>query len=383
MNINDLEKNNARNIETIKRKQFRVLNRLDQDHQSIKEEIKKNHENNMVELESENHRQLVTESEKKEKILGQMKKNLDETQKITDKQIKDLKQKTVHIQEQEHEKQSLTRDQLKADQEMHLEDLNHRFSTTQNRIVAENQNELNKLKEVHHQEITGTREEFANKLTEQKHEFQQRINTDSTQNQKMKDTLDRQFKKDRLATNVRQQVELNKMTSSHHQALEASDSQFRKGVKEQGLVFETKYAEELKNKNEALSRLDHLNKKIETKMKDDLKEQLQASVNRSDDPFYRFTELKPTMKQFENHIEISVEVPDHAKRDLQLTLNNKEAVLSFNRRYDDTRKLEGVTNKLHKVESFTTRINTNQHLDPKSIKAVYENGVMTYIVKKA
>ena len=94
MNINDLEKNNARNIETIKRKQFRELNRLDQDHQSIKEEIKKNHENNMVELESENHRQLVTESEKKEKILGQMKKNLDETQKITDKQIKDLKQKT-------------------------------------------------------------------------------------------------------------------------------------------------------------------------------------------------------------------------------------------------------------------------------------------------
>jgi HSP20 family molecular chaperone IbpA len=106
-------------------------------------------------------------------------------------------------------------------------------------------------------------------------------------------------------------------------------------------------------------------------------------VKRSDDPFYRFTELKPTLKEFEDRVEIKVEVPEHSKSDVQLTLHGKEAILSLNRRYDDTRKDGFITNKLHKVESFTTRLGTSHFLDPKSVKANYQDGVMTYIVKRA
>jgi HSP20 family molecular chaperone IbpA len=118
-------------------------------------------------------------------------------------------------------------------------------------------------------------------------------------------------------------------------------------------------------------------------MKTDLKETLETSVKRSDDPFYKFTQLDPTLKQFEDRVEVSVKIPDHAKTDVQLTIHGKEAIINFNRRYDDSRKENGSTNKLHKVESFTSRLMTNHHLDPKSVKSQYVDGVMTYIIKRA
>jgi HSP20 family molecular chaperone IbpA len=176
---------------------------------------------------------------------------------------------------------------------------------------------------------------------------------------------------------------MDKLIKTHNTHLETRDKTFRKGIKEQDLVFERKYGESLQVKNDDLKRLEDLNKTVLSKMKGDLKTKLEATVNRSDDPFYQFIELKPTLKEYEDRVEIKVEIPEHAKTDVQLTLHGKEAIINFNRRYDDTRKEAGTSQSLHKVESFSTRLMTSHHLDQKSVKASYADGVMTYVVKRA
>ena len=114
-----------------------------------------------------------------------------------------------------------------------------------------------------------------------------------------------------------------------------------------------------------------------------MQEKIEFQITRSDDPFYRFTELKPSLKKFENHIEISVPVPEYSKSDIQLTINNKDAILNFNRRYDDVRQDGVSTNKLHKVETYTTKLTTDFFLDAKSVKSTYKDGMMTYEIKRA
>jgi len=383
MSIKDLENLNSRQMATLQRKHARETSRLTEGHNDLKAEIKKANEGEIVDLQQENIRKIASENEKKEKLIEQMKQHLEQTSKMTDAQIKDLKNNAEKVKQVESEKLGIDRERVKSENDLYLEELNYRFGKEHKKINAENQNQLSTLKENKHHQLAESENHFNNKLNTQTNAFTQRFQADSINQKKIQNDLEQQFKAERFNTNIRQQQDMSKVVNTHNQTLEVRDTQFRKGLKEQDLMFEKKYGDNLKIRNEDLKRLDELNGKVLTKMKSDLKESLQTTVSRSDDPFYRFTELKPTLKEHEDSIQISLEIPDYDKTDIQLTFHDKEAILSFSRRYDDSRKEAGLTNKLHKVESFTSRIMTNHHLDAKSVKSSYQDGVMTYTVKKA
>jgi HSP20 family molecular chaperone IbpA len=381
MSIHDIQKMNARQVETLQRKNTREMTRIEQGHEELKSEMKKSNASDLVNLRNENTKQVNSENEKREKILEQMKEHLDNTQKMTDIRIKDLKENTSKVQKVEFDKVSANRERVKAEDEIHLDDLGHRLNTRQQKMVEDSQYHLEKTKEAKGQEFSETEGRLQTKLTKQNNDFSQRFKEDSLKQHVIKDDQDKQYKKERMSTHLRQEGEMDKLTTTHNKTLETRDKTFRKGIKEQDVVFEKKYGQTLNAHSENLKRLGDLNSKVLSKLKGDLSETIKSSVQRSDDPFYSFTELKPTLKQFEDRVEISVAIPEHAKTDVQLTMHGKEAIISFSRRYNDTRKEAGTSNTLNKVESFTTRLLTSHHLDPKSVKEKYDDGVMTYVIK--
>ncbi len=383
MSIRDVEKINSLQMDALKRKQSHEISRMNEGQEILKSELKKANQEELVDLRNENDRYVASENDKKEKVLEQMKTHLNQTTKMTDSQIKDLKINAENVKKTEREKLSAERDRVKSENDLYLEDLGYRFSKEFKKVSNDNAEQLRQLKDDKGQEITETEGRLQAKLNDQTNNFTERFQEESKNQKIIKDNQEKQFKNQRLNTNTRQQQEMSKLTNGHNQFLEVRDTTFRKGIKEQDLMFEKKYSESLKIRNDDLKRLEDLNSKVLVKMKTDLKETLETSVKRSDDPFYRFTQLNPTLKQFEDHVEIKVKVPDHAKTEILLTIHDKEAILNFNRRYDDSRVEEGVNNKLHKVESFTTRLLTNHHLDPKSVKSKYEDGVMTYTINRS
>lgn len=380
-NIKDFEKLNARQLETLRRKNAREISRTEQAHEDYKADLKKAHDAEIVDLRHENERQLMGENDKKEKVLHQMKHHLDETARLTDRQVKEIKTQASKTKMTEAEKLSMERDRIKAEHDLHMEDMSYRHAKDIRQVSHANQKELNKLQEVKHAEISTNREHFDDRLQSQTKEFNTRFQTDATNYRQMKETQDKTFKKERMSTNLRQQEEMGKMTKTHQDHLEVKDQNYRKGLKDQDLFFEKKYEKNLAKNNGDLKNLADVNAKVLTKMQTELNQKIDFYKTRQSDPFYQFTELRPTLKEYPDRVEISVEVPDHSKQDMALTLNNKEAVLTFNRRYQDSRKDGNVTNRMNKIESFTTRLATSHHLDPKSVKSSYENGVMTYVIK--
>ena len=383
MSINDIDKLSATKIDSLKRKQNHELARLQEGHSLHKAEIKHAHKNEIVDLQHQNLTELASESDKKEKVLSQMKHHLDMTKKMTDKEIQELKLKTRDDKNNLNETLSADKDKKRAEHDLFLEDLNHRFTNTHNELVGENREKLTKLSNEKGEELSSKEAHFNNRLETQTDQFSTRFRKDEQNYKQLKNDQDTQFKKERLGTNLRQQIEMDKLTTTHNKTLEVKDDNFRKGLKDQNLFFEKKYSENLKTRNDELNRLEDLNKKVESKIKGELQEKIETKINRSDDPFYRFTELKPNLQQFEDRVEITVSIPEHSKSDVQLTINNKEAVISYSRRYDDARKEGNATNKLHKVESFTTRLTTENFLDAKSVKSSYADGIMKYVIKRA
>lgn len=382
--IRDLEKINSRQLETAKRRHDREIKTIENAHQNYKADLQKAHVGEVVDLQDQNRRQIDQEATKKEKILAEMRTHLQQTSELTDKQLKDLKVTSEAEKAKIQTKLSNDRERTISENELYLEELNDRFSVASRDVNLEGKKRVDDMNREMGSAYRDSEAFHQNKINKQTEEFTTRFNTDTRNYKKLKDDQDGQFKKERMATNTRQQTDMAKMTETHNTEMEKRDTTYRKGLKEQDGFFEKKYKDNLDRNNAHLKTLDDQHQKVVSNLKTSLTQEIAQTVSKMDDNFYKFEALKPKMTQYPDRVEIQVDVPEHSKQDLRLTFNNKEAVLSFNRRYVDANKTaEGVINKLNRVESFTTRLATDAQLDTKSVKSSYENGTMTYIIKKA
>ena len=384
MSIREIEKLTNRQMENIKRKHEREIKNIETIHLKRKDELAKTQAAELVDLRVENHRGLDNENIKKEKILENMRSHLQQTEKFTEKQLTDLKTRS------EKEKYNIAikfaedRDRINANHELHMAELNHLYQQQNRKVQEDGQSVVNDstLKLQHrHNEI---KDNFQNKINESVGQFTRRFQAENKKQEQLKDESDRQYKKERLQTNQRQQQEMVKMSDEHRSHVQQQHQSFRKGLKEQEGFYEKKYAVSLTNKTDDLKRLDKLHEKVVTDLKKDLNKEMTKTAVRSDDPFYQLSELKPTMEQYPDRVEIKVSVPEYDKQDLQLTINNKEVILTFSRRFNESsRNQDGFQNKVNRVESYTTRLNADHFLDAKSVKHSYQDGTMTYVIKKA
>ncbi len=382
--IRDVEKLNQMQLEAARRRNERELKTIQSSHTDMKVDLKKTHDNEIVDIQDNNHRQVSNEATKKEKVLEELKTNLSKTSEMTEKQLKELKTNADRERVEIHKKLSSDRERINAEHELFLEELNDRLNSESRKVTIDGKNRVEEVKNSLLDEARDTEQYHLGKIQTQTEAHTSRFQTDEKNYKNLKYNQDQQFKKERQSTNQRQQVEIGKLTQAHTDHIEVRDTDYRKGLKDQDLFFEKKYGIQLEKNNGQFKLLEEQNKKLIAGLKEDLTKELSKSAARNDDPFYKFESLKPRLKTYEDRVEVEVDVPDHSKQDVQLTLNGKEAIVSFNRRYTDASKTQdGTINKINKVESFTTRLQTNHFLDAKGIKSSYDNGVMTYVIKKA
>lgn len=382
--IRDTEKLNQRQIETARRRNERELKNIESNHSDYKTDLKKTHENEIVDIQDVNQRQVTNEATKKEKVLEELKTNLHKTTELTDKQLKELKTNADRERVETHKKLTTDRERINAEHELYLEELNDRMNSQSRKVTVDGKNRVEEVKTALLDEARTTEQFHQGKIQTQTEAHTSRFQTDEKNYKDLKYNQDQTFKKERLSTNQKQQVELGKMTKTHTDHIEVRDTDYRKGLKDQDLFFEKKYGVQLETNNKQFKVLEEQNKKVVAGLKEDLTKELSKAAVRNNDPFYKFEKLQPRFKVLEDRVEVEVDVPDHSKQDVQLTLNGKEAIVSFNRRYTDASKAEdGTINKINKVESFTTRLQTGVIMEAKGIKSSYDNGVMTYVIKKA
>jgi HSP20 family molecular chaperone IbpA len=382
--IKDVEARTRRELNHSKVRNSSELRTIAEDHVQRKESLKEVQKQDLVEIQDENERKLAAEAEKKEKVLQNMKANLENTQKMTDKQLADLEKTAEKEKLDIRSKLNHDRARVKEEHELHLDEMNDTFNTKSRSIHSQGERQLSDLSHDKREQLSSVKQQHDHKLSMKNEEFKTRYNRDETTNKRTKDQQDHMYKRERHQTNVRQQTELDKLTRTHTDQAEKIDTNFRKELKGKELEQESAYEKSLGAHTSDLKNLEDKHKKVVSKLKETLTEEVKKTVVRSDDPFFQLTELKPALKDYEDRVEISVDIPEHSKQDLRLTMNGKDAIITFSRRFADSHKNEaGILNSVNKVESFTTKMTAKAALDPKSVKSTFENGTMTYTIKKA
>lgn len=384
--MSEVSKANAANLHkmnVVKAKGSKQASDLEKQFEAERTNAKNNHQLAMDSVRLNNSNQIEKETLKKEKLLEELRGNLQSTQQITEKQLAQLNQDAEAKKIALRNKVAADREQVVQEHELQLEDINHRFNDRAHKVNEDGQRSLEQMNEYNGAQILDSKARHEQTLSAERNRFNERFERDRTDHKIMKDAQVSEFEKDLGQTNQAQQKKLTTISTGIKKQVEMEEKKLRQQLDDHNKAFEKKYADTFKANAESFKHLEAVHTKAVNKMKEDLTKDLVQNIERSDDPFYQFTKLNPRMTAVEGGVEIRVPVAEHSKSDIQITLNGKVATVSFNRRYSEQSKLEGTSHKVTKVESFTSALTASQMLNPKTLQRSYEDGEMVYKVKYA
>lgn len=356
---------------------------LEEAHQKNKAQIKAIQEQEIVEINDSNTQRISEAHQRREKVLFELEKNLNETKNVTEKQLKDLKSQLTNKEVELQEDHSQRRLLLNANNEQHLQEANYRYNSQLKKINTEGENRLHHTKETLSIKHNDLKDEFQNKIQQTTNHYNAQLarqNQDFEQTTKLKEL---EYKNKETTLRETHENNIIKQTEVNQDLYQKRDDDFRLKFQEQDQFFEKKFAEQLSSHHSQLQNLDKRFDSISKNMKQDLMTKIDAVKSKKDDIFFEFTELNSRIKDQGDHYQVEVELPEYARKDLNLSTNNKEIILTFNRRYQDHAEKNGVKHRVNKIETLTSRIPTEHHLNPKKINSAYSDGVMTYKIQKA
>ncbi len=371
--LNNLQKQNNREVDFVQNNHEKRVN-----------EVKKDHEIEIQNIRDDNREKISVEIDKKEKALGELKKSLDQTQKMTEGEQKRLH---AHNQSRSQEINSSHQERVSTiveKNEEQIKDLNERFNNKITVLQKQSEAMLNDQDERARFSINTQKDAYTDKIQSQRKNFQ---STFEYENKKFDAQIDRQktaskknlatVEKDgqvKLAQTSEKFVKINQQAVEHHQ----------KSAHERENVFEKKFQTQLAKHTEVEKNLDGRHTQFLNESKDKLTARIELAGKKSEDPFFTFTELKPLVSPTPDGYEIRIKVPEYAKEEVKLTTNIKELVLTANRRHEDQRTSEsGVVQKVNKVESLVSRIPLEHVLNSRKMTKEWVDGELIFRVFKA
>lgn len=371
-------------LNNLHRQNNREVDHVQTSHEKRVAEISKDHEIQIQNVRDDNREKISIELDKKEKALGELKKSLDQTQKLTESEQKRL---MAHNQLRSQEIQTGHQERVSAiveKNEAQIKDLNERFNSKIDFVKKQSEMILNEQDNRARTSLNTQKDLYTDKIQSQRHNFQSTL---EHEDRKFSSQLERQKSttKKNLATAEKDgQVKLAQTSEKYVKLNQQATEQQQKSAVEREQLFEKKYQTQLARHTDIEKNLDSRHTQFLNESKDKLTERVVLEEKKSHDPFFKFTELKPTVTPLADGYEVRVRVPDYAKEEVKLTTNVKELVLTANRRHQDERTSEsGVKQKVSKVESLVSRIPVDHVLHARKMTKAWVNGELIFKVFKA
>jgi HSP20 family molecular chaperone IbpA len=382
--IKESENQTQRHLQQVKSRLRREINSLEDQHKEVKEDLAVIHQNELRDLQLDHNQKIVEEIQRKEKIVGELKSNLEVTKKMTDKELKNIKDFSQEKTKELNAKNKFEYEKKLNDNEFELKVLNDKFNDSVRKIHQDGNKKIALTDGEMKKELIFSKEENLKKLAEANEEHDLRSNEQIKKHNNLKKDLEKRNETEILTTHKDHQTKIKMMTALHQDEFQKKTELQKSELEDQKKLHLDKYQRNQTLYKSEADNLDQRYDKLVNDMKTNLVTEFKKTEEKLADPFYQFTDLRPSWRQTVEGIEIKVKIPEYSKQDLHLTLNNKEVVLNFHRRYADKNTApDGSQNKVSKVESFSTRIDTGVFLNPKDIKSSYENGYVTYVIKRA
>ncbi|AUN98206.1 hypothetical protein C0V70_08825 [Bacteriovorax stolpii] len=233
-------------------------------------------------------------------------------------------------------------------------------------------------------EINALSSEFNQKAATGERNFREKLDNDVRLH-----NMEVERQKSELKKMMTMDAEKNKRLSDeknrvHKDQLSFQDKHQQEMLKQRESDFKVRYERMVKEHDEILNHLKTTFAADVKKMVDQTSSEKKQISDKVADPFYRVDKLNPSMVEDLETVTISLPVADHEKENVHLSTQGRNIKITLSRKYSDsTNGEDGSMNRSTRSELFSKEFNAKDLLSPKHITQNYQDGVLTFKIKKA
>ncbi|MBC7429428.1 MAG: hypothetical protein H7336_12495 [Bacteriovorax sp.] len=204
-----------------------------------------------------------------------------------------------------------------------------------------------------------------------------------THNAEMDEKRDELKKVDMVETGKNKRLNDEK-TRVNQEQLIYQDKHQHEMLKQRDADFKVRYENLVKQHDQTIKDLaSHLDVDVK-KMIDKTATQKKILESRETDPFYHLDQLSPKMMEDLKTVTISMPVVEYEKENVHLSTQGRLIKITLSRKYTDSLNAEdGTLNRSTRSELFSKELPTKDILNPKEITQSYEDGILSFKIKKA
>lgn len=365
-------------VHNLNEKHQNELEKIKVDHGKKKAALRHQHQENMVNVRNEQHREMLEQAHRQEKTLEKMKESLEETKKLAETKEKTVKgelDKNLEATKIRYQERMV---QERSRQEMAIVEANQQANFEMDRLQRELEARESQVKRKSRADMQSHRSLAKSELSMEKNTFLTKKNATED---KYVTSLARQKKNhtDTIANEERKfQKALNARTSNYQRQLGKirNDGDTKKEL--QKARFEKEFAKQIKTHEKKLADLKGKKEEIVQDLRNEIIEAYKLDKSRSIDPFYTTTTLDPKIEREGNDYLIKINVSREDAEAIRLNAHKREITLNFNRRFENTRNDDGAVENLRKIETLTRKFTVDEIVDPNKLEKSYENGILTF-----
>lgn len=343
---------------------------------------------NTVELHNKrtlNDQRILEETEKNEQKLNALQHSLDKSREAADAELSNIRTNLNQQKENQKALQELDYTSKIQDHEIKLADLDHEFKTQTDKMQrqaryektaqqGDNAYELDKQKEEHVTQKETQKDSFMRTHQSNQDKFQMALQKQRLQNAKRIAHEETNAQRRIQNKENHYNLQMQKLQTDRDKKLEQKNSEFEKNFQS---IDNT-------NRN-VLQNIISKREKLINHLQKDLWHNFQIGVEKSQDPFYDFGNIPSHVTENSDGKGYTIEVPlaEHAMENIKMTAEKRTLKLLFDRRHEFTKNDEGRSDTVKKVESFVSRIDVVDIIDPNSIKKSFKDGKVIFTIAKA
>ncbi len=389
----------VRKLEEEQREELQKLSKLHkhqtQDQLESIERSKKNHEEVISRLRNDQEVQLQTQIDKNdEKLLGE----IDRKQKILEENRNLILKDNTRLDNELEKTRKLYQDQLsnlKSDQDLIAKQKYDDFKQNAEKFNQISQDQMAIMKDKY--ELASAKEQNQKKIDfstfvsdaekislDQRQKFQRQYDKNAFEQSDKLLAQEVEFQ-NRLGETSKGNKHVEDQNEKRHQyQLESTNQQYKNKLEQEKENFTNQKNVLVSTSQAELDTIKGAYAKELSKLRLDFSKEKESIENKASDPFYRITTLEPKVSELEKGYEVSMILPKHESENVVFTANARDLKLSVARNFSDEVTLDdGSKNLSRKSETFTKLFKVNDIVDPKQITRKYEDGVLSFFIKKA
>ncbi len=286
-------------------------------------------------------------------------------------------------------------DEMKTQMEANFQDQYSSIQDNQSTIISENQtsvrdieanskNEKILLENNAKYEVNALSAGYNTKAANNEKEFRTKLDNDVRLHR-----VEVNSQKDELKKLMTMDAEKNNRLSNEQKLVNKGQLDFQEAHQKDMLLqrdndFKVRYTNMVKEHNSILNNLSAKFEEDAKKIKFSTANDKKLLDSRADDSFYRVSVINPKLIEDLKTVTVHIPIAEYEKENINLSTRGRSIKITLSRKYSDSLNAEdGSLNKTTRSELFSKELATQDLLSSRDITQSYEDGVLSFRIKKA